>query len=106
MLMPALFTRMSIGPRAGAGLGDRRAGSQVVGQVGPHGVGGAAVGGDLVRHPLRVGELTIDDGDAAPSAAKSRAVARPMPLAAPVTTATRPAIERRLAMLGRHGGRT
>src|SRR5438309_3541364 len=94
MAMPALFTRMSIGPRlvrispttrsTSAGFDTSR--------IQPCAAPPAAVISSTTvctRSAPRSTTATL-----APSSAKRCAVARPMPLAAPVTIATRPAIDR------------
>ena len=62
-----------------------------IGDVGGNRKRGAARRHDLIDHGLALGRRAAIDGDArAPSAARRRAVAAPMPEPAPVTSAVRP----------------
>ena len=103
---PALLTRMSGGPSRSAisATADRTASPSVTSTLQPAAVPPAAViSSTTAATPAAVRSSTAT---LAPSSANRWAVARPMPIAAPVITATRPATERlpcvSLAMGGDH----
>ena len=89
---PALFTHTSRRPSARAGGGAERANRELVGEVEPDHGRAAAERLDLARNVPAPCSLTrYVSATSAPARAAASAIARPMPLDAPVTSTARPA---------------
>ena len=92
--MPALLTTMSSPPKCAATSSTTDGDVVAVGDVERPGLCRAAFGCDLTGNGLRRLGVRSVTATLAPSAANTCAVARPMPLAAPVTRTVRPLTER------------
>jgi hypothetical protein len=89
--MPALLTSVVMGPNSLATLADQRANGFGIGDVSLHGdglaAGGLDLGDDLFRAALAAG---VVDCNGCAARRQLKAMAAPMPLDAPVTSATFP----------------